>query len=98
MSSQQSHKGRKLKTYTVKEKLAVVETARRISKSEAVRRHDVNIASVVRWCKQEQDLLKLLDGKGSKAQRLSGGGRPLTNPAAEKEITGWLKFQREVNR
>ncbi|KAH7672965.1 Protein Y48G1C.6 [Aphelenchoides avenae] len=95
--------GRKMKEYSVKFKLQVVEWATanlnnngKPNKLAAATRFGVLRKNVRRWVAQAAKLRARKEKKGgTNAKNLPGQGRPVKNKDFEKELNDWVKQGRE---
>ena len=91
MSSEQSHKGEKLRSFTLDFKKRVVEYAIENSNREAARCHEVDERRVREWRSKIEDITaKNLAKGGVKRKRLDGAGRKITNADLEAEVLEWV--------
>lgn len=92
--SVEHRKMKKHNAYTVERKLAAVETAKKSSKKNAARIHNVDPKRIREWCRDEAKL-KAVSNKRS--MRLSGGGRQVSMPGLEEDLISWIKSQRHLH-
>lgn len=88
-----SHKGKKIKSYTVGFKLKVVQYAKDTNNHKAARTFDVDRKRVIEWRKKEEDL-KAMDGKTSK-KRIPGGGKKVGNVDIDTQLRVWMEVRRD---
>eukprot|EP00794_Sanderia_malayensis_P014636 gene14636-16155_t len=93
-----SHKGKKMRSYTIGFKLEVVEYAKVNSNQAAATKFNVDRTSVREWRKKERDLKGMLSSRGTKGRkRLDGGGRKPLNESMEERLLEWI-FQHRSKR
>lgn len=87
-----SHKGMKLKSYSIEFKLEVVECAEQKSIHAAERLYKVDRKSIRSWRNSKQRLLELSASgtKGCSRKRLGGGGRKVINRQLEQRLLDWI--------
>jgi hypothetical protein len=87
-------------TYTVKEKLEIVDYAKKHkSDNKASKHYDVDRKRIREWKGQEQQLKRLsLEAGGKGRSHLDGAGRPLLDAEKDKELADWainLRMQKK---
>uniref|UniRef100_A0A914HAP0 HTH CENPB-type domain-containing protein n=1 Tax=Globodera rostochiensis TaxID=31243 RepID=A0A914HAP0_GLORO len=82
----QSLKRRQL---TIKNKLDILEFAKKSSIHAASRQHNIGRNNIREWIKNEKSLRKSLDS--AKRKRLIGGGRKLANADFDETLTDWVR-------
>ena len=87
-----SHKGEKIKSYTMKFKLDVVTYAKEHSNHLAGNRFKLASKRVREWRKQYEDI----NSTDSKKKKLPGGGRKLTDYDVEEGLVLWI-YERRSN-
>lgn len=95
MDSKISHKGEKVKSYSLEFKKQVVECAVNNSNREAARKFSVDERRIREWRENIENIKARASEKGgSKRRRLDGGGRKLTNAELEEELLEWITERR----
>jgi len=91
-SNSTSHKGMKLKSYSIEFKLEVVEFAERKSLHAAEREYKVDRKSIRTWRNSKERLGKLLSSSanGCHRKRLNGGGRKINDNDLEHALLAWV--------
>lgn len=86
-----SHKGQKLKQYSVKEKLEYLEKLDKEWKSvaEAERKTGIAAKRFREWKKQKSQLLEQTNQRSAK--RLKGAGRKMLYPELDAALLGWFQ-------
>eukprot|EP00794_Sanderia_malayensis_P013386 gene13386-14759_t len=93
-----SHKGKKMRSYTIGFKLEVVDYAKVNLNQAAATKFNVDRTSVREWRKKERDLKGMLSSRGAKGRkRLDGGGRKPLSESMEERLLEWV-FQRRSKR
>ena len=96
-STENSHKGEKIKSYSLDLKKEVVEYAINYSNRQAGRRYNVDEKRVREWRAKMEDIkARVADKGGLKRRRLDGGGRKLTNDDLEEEVLIWIMDRRSA--
>ena len=92
-----SHKGEKLRCYTIDFKLEVVRLAELNGNRAAERKYNVDRKSVREWRggKQKFEELRKSTSAGAKRQRLDGGGRKVTDSELEERLLEWIFDRRD---
>ena len=90
-----SHKGEKVRSYTISFKLQVIEYAENHSIAAAAQKYKVDRHSIRDWKKKKNMLQEISTSKNSKKRiRLEGGGRkPLSNEM-EETLLEWIMERR----
>ena len=88
----QSHKGMKLKSYSIEFKLEVVAFAEEKSLHAAERLYKVDRKSIRSWKNNKHRLVELSasSAKGFDRKRLNGGGRKVFDRQLEKRLLDWI--------
>lgn len=79
-------------SYTVSEKLAAIDLARRTSKSNAARELHIDVRRVREWTNEQEEQLR---STPRSKKRLSGGGKKPHDAAVDRLIFDWFKEIRQ---
>ena len=91
-NGQSSHKGMKLKSYSIEFKLKAIAYAEEKGNHAAGREYKVDRKSIRTWRKSKDKLLELSAGStgGATRKRLKGGGRKVHDAKFEKILIEWV--------
>ena len=83
-----SHKDEKIKSYSLKFKLEVVEAAKKTSIGAASRKFSIDRKRIREWLKQKNVINEKLQATtgGSKKKRLDGGGRKFNDEELDHQV------------
>ena len=87
-----SHKGEKVRSYSIDFKLEVIRYAETNSNHAAAKKYKIDRNSIRHWRKKRDKIeeLKVERSGGAKRQRLDGGGRHLTSEEIEQNLLEWI--------
>ena len=85
-----SHKGKKIRSYTIGFTLVVVEYAKMNTNQGAATKFNVDHTSVCEWRRKETDLKDMLPSCGTKERKLDGGGRKPLSDSMEECLLEWI--------
>lgn len=87
-----SHKGEKVRSYSIDFKLEVIRYAEMNSNHAASKKYKIDRNSIRDWRKKRDKIeeLKVERSGGAKRQRLDGGGRHLTSEEIEENLLEWI--------
>ena len=90
-----SHKGCKVRLYTVEFKMDAIKYAEIHGKSASARKFNVDRKSVVEWV-QKKDMINALSSRkfGRKRKHLDGGGRKPLSEEMEERLLHWILERR----
>ena len=88
----------KKRAFSIKKKLEVVDFSKKNSVFCTARTFSIDPKQVMEWKKQEEELRRARDNGQGQRQKLSGGGRKLSNPDMETSIIQWIRKEREAGR
>ena len=93
-SNSQSHKGEKLRNYTISFKLKVLNYAKEKGNRDAARYFHVDRKRVREWRKNE-DNFKKMHGQLNVRKRRDGAGKKVASQEIELQLLGWFKTRRD---
>ena len=87
-----SHKGEKVRSYSIDFKLEVIRYAETNSNHAASKKYIIDRNSIRDWRRKRDKIeeLKVERSGGAKRQRLDGGGRHLTSEEKEENLLEWI--------
>ena len=91
-----SHKGKKVRSFTVSFKLRAIAHAEVHGNRSAARKYDVDESRVREWRAKKESILSLnLADGGKKRKRVDGGGRKPQFQAVDEIVLDWISNRRE---
>ena len=89
-----SHKGEKVKVYSVKFKMDAINFATRNSISASARKFNVDRKTIREWMQKRNSIEELSKRSGASRKRLDGAGRKPVSVALEERLFTWFEDRR----